>query len=43
MPLIWHDPKVKHICQGKMYLSKSQMTPQNEESAKKKYFTIAYT
>jgi len=30
----------KHICQGKMHLSKSETNPKNKMSAKKKYFTI---
>jgi len=35
--------QIKHICQGKTYLSKSKAYRQkNKTSAKKKYFTISY-
>ena len=33
---------MKHVCQGKMYLSKSKMTPKNKMSAIKKYFTLNF-
>jgi hypothetical protein len=33
-------PQTKHVCQGKMYLSKSKMIP--KKSAKKRYFTVNF-
>ena len=35
-------PTKKHVCQGKMYLSKSKTTSKNKMYAKKKYFIIIF-
>jgi len=37
-------PQIKHICQGKMYLSKPKTHPKNKMSGKKNILLlIAYT
>ena len=37
------QPTIKHICQGKIYLSKSKLAPvKNETSSKKKYFALNF-
>ena len=45
MTQIYNNPPKNHVCQGKMYLSKSKIPPpdsQKKMSVKKKYFTITF-
>jgi hypothetical protein len=42
MPLIWANPQIKYICQGKMYLSKSNKTPKNKTSPRNTCFIINF-
>ena len=42
MTLIEDDPPKKHVCQGKMFLSKSELTPPKIKHAKRQYFAIDF-